>query len=95
VVIVAGYLIVAPQARDVYLRSCVEFVEQARTAPGCLDFAISADSLDAGRINIFERWETPAAAAAFRGAGPSDAQGAMIEWASISEFGVAGERRLT
>lgn len=38
----------------------------ARAAPGCLDFAQSADPLDAGRINIFERWESAADLEAFR-----------------------------
>ena len=45
-VIVAGHLIVAEDARDDYLADCTDVVEQARRAPGCLDFAISADLLD-------------------------------------------------
>ncbi len=53
-------------------------VEQARGAAGCLDFAISADLIDPGRINIFERWESQAAVDAFRSSGPSDEQGAAM-----------------
>jgi quinol monooxygenase YgiN len=70
-------------------------VEQARQAPGCLDFALSADLLDPGRINVFERWESPAAVEAFRGSGPSDDQSAAIVAASVAEWDVAGARTLT
>jgi quinol monooxygenase YgiN len=66
VVIVAGYSIVDPAQRDAYLSGCADVVRQARRAPGCLDFALSADLLEPGRINIFERWESQAAVEAFR-----------------------------
>ena len=73
-VIVAGHVIVVREERDDYLDGCLPVVEQARSAPGCLDFAISADLLDAARINIFERWDSQNAVEAFRGSGPSDEQ---------------------
>ena len=68
--IVAGHLVVAPENRERYLAGCVDVVEQARRAPGCLDFALTSDLLDPGRINIFERWESQAAVESFRGAVP-------------------------
>lgn len=64
--IVAGHLIVGRQRRDDYLAGCASVVEQARAAPGCLDFAISADLLDAARINVFERWDSQQSVEAFR-----------------------------
>ena len=70
-------------------------VEQARRAPGCLDFAITADLVDASRINIFERWESQAAVEAFRGSGPSDEQSAAMLAASVAEYDVADVRSLT
>ncbi len=91
-VIVAGYLMVDPKRRDGYLAGCVDVVQQARHAPGCLDFALSADVLDPGRVNIFERWESPSAVEAFRGSGPSDEQGKAIVSASVAEFDVVNER---
>jgi quinol monooxygenase YgiN len=94
VVIVAGHLVVDPQQRDDYLSGCVEVVRQARRSAGCLDFAISADPLEPGRINVFERWESRAAVEAFRGNGPSDDQGASIHAGSVVEYDVAGERTL-
>lgn len=94
-VIVAGHLIVDPNEREAYLSGCVAVVEQARHAEGCLDFAISADLLDLGRINIFERWGSQAAVEVFRGSGVSDEQGAAMLSASVAEFDVTGERPLT
>lgn len=94
-VIVAGHIVVDPNRRDSYLAGCVSVVEQARRAPGCLDFAITADLVDAGRINVFERWESPAAVAAFRGDGPSDEQTAEMRAAEVAEYDVADVRSLT
>jgi quinol monooxygenase YgiN len=94
-VVVAGHLIVDPDGRTDYLRGCVEVVRLARTATGCLDFAISADLLEPGRINVYERWESQSAVEAFRGGGPSDEQGAAILSASVSEFYLAAQRTLT
>jgi quinol monooxygenase YgiN len=94
VVSVAGHVVVDPQERDDYLSGCVEVVRQARRAPGCLDFALSADLVEPGRVNIFERWESQAAVEAFRGSGPSDEQGAALLSASVAEYDVADERSL-
>jgi quinol monooxygenase YgiN len=94
-VIVAGYLVVEPSERDGYLVGCKAVVQEARRTPGCLDFAISADLLDPSRIDVFERWESQAAVDAFRGSGPSDEQGGSIVSASVSEYDVGVQRRLT
>jgi quinol monooxygenase YgiN len=95
VVIVAGHLVVDPRQRDHYLTGCVTVVRQARDAPGCLDFSLSADLLEPGRINIFERWESQAAVEAFRGSGSSDEQGEMIVSAAVSEYDIGGQRSLS
>jgi quinol monooxygenase YgiN len=94
VVIVAGHLVVDPRQRDDYLSGCLEVVHQARRAAGCLDFALSADPLEPGRINIYERWESQAAVEGFRGSGPSDEQGGAILSASVAEYDVGDERIL-
>ena len=94
-VIVAGHITVEPEEREAYLAGCVRVVEQARVAAGCLDFAISADLIDPGRINIFERWASQAAVESFRGSGPSDEQGAAMLAASVAEYDVADVRALT
>ncbi len=94
-VIVAGQIFVEPAGRERYLVGCTDVVEQARRAPGCLDFAITADLIDPGRINIFERWETREAVQAFRGNGPSDEQSTAMLAASVAEYDVADIRSLT
>jgi quinol monooxygenase YgiN len=95
VVIVAGHIVVDPSRRDDYLSGCVDVVRQARRTPGCLDFAISADVDDPGRVNIFERWESQATVEAFRGDGTSDEQGAAIVSAEVAEYDVGGRRSLS
>ena len=94
-VIVAGHVIVGREQRDDYLAGCVQVVQQARGTSGCLDFSISADLLDATRVNVFERWESQDAVEAFRGSGPSDDQGDAIVSASVAEYDVSDERHLT
>jgi quinol monooxygenase YgiN len=60
-VIVAGHITVEPEKRESYLAGCVSIVKRSRSLAGCLDFAITADLVDPGRVNIFERWESQAA----------------------------------
>lgn len=87
-IIVAGALHVRPEDRDSYLAGCRAVVEQARRTAGCLDFALSADLLDAGRINVLERWRSRAELAAFRGSGPSGDQQAALVSADVAEYEV-------
>jgi quinol monooxygenase YgiN len=54
-IIVSGTLHVDPADREAYLRARVPILEHAR-APGCLDFSLTADLLDPGRVNVYERW---------------------------------------
>ncbi|MEV4284934.1 antibiotic biosynthesis monooxygenase family protein [Nonomuraea bangladeshensis] len=93
-VIIAGHVVVEPQQRERYLADCVSVIEPARRAPGCLDFAVSADLVDAGRVNIFERWESLSAVEAFRSDGPSGAQRAVMLAASVAEYEVGAVRSL-
>ena len=87
--IVAGHLVVDPADREALVAESAEAVALARTAEGCLDFAVTADSLDAGRVNVFERWESADALLAFRGAGPSGEMTARILDADVRRYGVA------
>lgn len=94
-IVVAGHLTVEPERRAAYLAGCVAVVRAARKAPGCLDFTICADPVDAGRIDVYERWESRAAVEAFRGSGPSDDQRVDVLSASVAEYDVTGGRDLT
>lgn len=93
-VIVAGHVTVELEQREEYLAGCVSVVEQARRAAGCLDFAVAADLVDPGRVNIFERWETQADVDAFRGDGPGDDQATAMISGSVAEYDVADVRQL-
>ena len=93
-VIVAGHITVEPEQRESYLAGCTSVVEKARRAAGCLDFAITADLIDPGRVNIFERWETQAAVETFRRSGPSNKQRAATLSASVAEYDIADARPL-
>jgi len=87
--IVAGHLTVAAADRDRYVADCADAVAAARAADGCLDFAVSADTVDPGRVNVFERWETRALLDAFRGDGPDDGLRSRIVAADVAEYQVA------
>ena len=52
-IIVSGQLFVDPDRRDAYLAARVPIMAHAREAPGCEDFALSADLLDPARINVY------------------------------------------
>ena len=85
-IIVAGSLLVAPAERDGYLEGCREVVAAARETPGCLDFALSPDLLEPGRINVFERWESTEPLERFRGEGPPGDQLAQLREIRVSEY---------
>ena len=94
-IIVAGWIRVAPEERAEYLEGCREVVDAARRSPGCIDFAISADLVDDGRIDLFEQWESVEAVEAFRGSGPSDGQQAVVLDAAVTQHTVAESTSLT
>lgn len=87
-IIVAGHLTVAPAERSAYLDGCAEVVRLARSAPGCLDFAITGDLLEPARVNVYERWASASSLESFRGSGPSGAQQAAILGAAVEEYAV-------
>ena len=57
-VIVAGWYTVDPSKRDEVVEKFKDVVLRARSAPGCLDMAITADPVDSNRINVFEFWRS-------------------------------------
>ena len=93
-VIVAGHITFDPEQRDSYLAGFMSVVEKARRAEGCLDFAATADLIDAGRVNLFERWESQAAVKDFRRSAPRHKQRAPILSASVAEYDIADARPL-
>ena len=94
-IIVSGFLTVDPGQRTDYLDSCDEVIRAARSAPGCLGFHLSADPIEADRINIFEQWESVESVEAFRGSGPSDDQQSVITGANVMQHEIASSISLT
>ncbi len=93
-VIVAGHITVDPEQRESYLAGCMSVVEKARRADGCLDFAITADLLDPGRVNLFERCETQAAVEPSAEAPRATGKGAATRSVSVGEYDIADVRPL-
>ncbi|MCM2391053.1 putative quinol monooxygenase [Streptomyces albipurpureus] len=87
--IVSGWIAVDPEAREGYLAGCRRVVEEARATPGCLDFVLSADPLEADRITVYERWASDAELAGFRGSGPEPEQTAEIRDAQVHKYRIS------
>ncbi len=94
-IIVAGFLRVDPDERTGYLQDCEGVIRAGRSAPGCIDFHLSADPLEADRVNIFEQWDSVESVAAFRGSGPSEDQQATITEANVLQHEIASTTSLT
>jgi len=63
-------------------------VRPARTAEGCPDVAIGADSVDDTRINVYERWRDRAALEASRDEGADDNQMSTLIKIDVGEYRV-------
>jgi quinol monooxygenase YgiN len=87
--IIAGHLDVDPEQRDAYVADCAPAVVAARAAAGCLDFAITADTVARGRVCIYERWSSDAELMAFRGSGPTGDQQAAILGADVRRYSIS------
>lgn len=57
-IIVAGYLTIAPDQREAALAAVRPAVELTRAEAGNLDYSFSFDGNDENRLNVFERWES-------------------------------------
>ena len=88
-IIVAGWIQVDRVDRDRYVADCVAVVQQARTAPGCLDFTIAADPVESDRVNVYERWESDTHLERFRGSGPDAGQTAQIRDAQVRQYRIS------
>jgi quinol monooxygenase YgiN len=89
VIIIAGTLHVAAADRQQYLEVAGSATRMARATDGCLDFAQSADPIEPGRINIFERWETDAQLQAFRSLPGDGTQVPPIQFADVHRYRIS------
>ena len=57
-VVIAGTVDVAPERREQALREAQPLIEEALSEPGCIAYDWTLDVFDAGRIHVFEEWES-------------------------------------
>ncbi len=88
-IIVAGKLYVDAASRHEFLAASRSAIEQARRAPGCVDFALSADPVEPDRINVYEQWESDADLERFRGEGPDPNQASQIRDAEVMRYRIS------
>ena len=65
-IIIAGYTRTDAEKRDSAVEAFKDMTERARAFDGCLDFSISADTVDPERVNLFECWRDQATLNAWR-----------------------------
>lgn len=63
-IVIAGSIDVDPDRREAALEAGRPHVLATRAWPGCRAYVWSADSLEEGRIQVFEEWESEEALAA-------------------------------
>lgn len=79
----------SPDQREQFIRSYADVMRQARSEPGCITHALSADPLDAGRVLLFERWETKAALAGHLGALRHPDHGIAVRDSEVQQYEIS------
>lgn len=87
-IIVSGRIYVRSGQRDLFVKSSMEAVQAARQTPGCRDFVVAPDPVEADRVNVYEEWDSAAQLQAFRGDGPGNDLMDLIVRADVTEHQV-------
>lgn len=90
--IIAGSVQVDADRRDEFVAAHQDLVARARKAPGCCDVAITADPLDPGRVNNFERWASRDQLDAWRKVANAPDTGIRFISDSVMEYRVTDAR---
>ncbi len=91
-IIVAGHFVVDPDQREEFLRSRADVMRASRAEAGCITYAFSPDPLDAGRVLLFERWESKAALAGHLAAlrqRPRPADGIEVRESEVQQYEIS------
>jgi quinol monooxygenase YgiN len=98
VLIVAGMFEVEPDRRQEFLTDREDSMRKSRAEPGCLEYVMSADPIDPGRVVLLERWADQQSLdvhlSAMQGAPPPPAEGVALKSAVVTVYDVSGERSL-
>lgn len=87
--IVSGKVYLRSGTREEFLATSRGAIIAARGAPGCRDFVVAADPLEADRVNVYEEWDSEADLLAFRGDGPGQSLTSVIVDASVYRHEIA------
>lgn len=90
-IIVAGHIVTKPGRRDDFVAASREAMIAARNAPGCRDFVVTADPLEADRVHIYEAWDDETSLTDFRGSGPDDELMHLMERADVGTFSLSSD----
>ncbi|WP_102960349.1 putative quinol monooxygenase [Mangrovicella endophytica] len=95
--IVTGYIHVAPSDAAAFLSEMAAFAEAARARDGCLFFAVAPEDIGEGRMLVAERWRDQAALTAHLGA--EETAAFVARWQArmrddIAKFDAANARTL-
>jgi quinol monooxygenase YgiN len=93
-VIVQGWFHVALADREAFLAGQQRGMTLSRAEPGCQEYVLAADPLDAGRVILAERWESQAALDVHLATPRPAATGPAPMARSITFYDVSGERSL-
>ena len=58
---VAGYMMVKPEARAQAVQAAIDMVAETKKEQGCIAYDFYADLNDPNRFHVFEEWESDAA----------------------------------
>lgn len=57
-IVIAGEVDFPPENREAALTGAKELIDMALAEPGCRHYAWTADPYNAGRVHVFEEWDT-------------------------------------
>ena len=63
-IIIAGSISINPERVDTILEGIVPLMQATSSEEGCIDYVLSADPVEIGKIRIFEKWASEEALAA-------------------------------
>jgi quinol monooxygenase YgiN len=57
--IIAGHIEVGSQ-RDAFIAEHIDDIKTSQAEDGCVEYVMSADPIESGRVRVFEMWESEA-----------------------------------
>lgn len=92
--IIAGTFEVDPAQRDEFIAGREAGMRESRAEAGCIDYVLSADPIEPGRVYLFERWESaehlaPHLARVSAPKPPTDSPGVPVLSVDVQQYEIA------